>query len=169
MKKFCLSIAIIALFILSSFLSAQEEELIKIESLINPKRLSRGEEGRVILKIKVAEGIALSPLPSFIIEFTPNEELVFPKNFFTASDLGLEVIEQGEKEQLNLQKPIEIPFTVSLKAERGIHFLAGKIKYFALSLKEGWCLKKASPFSMTFSTRQTVVRKRSASPHSQSF
>lgn len=136
-----------------------QEDLLKVESSINPLRLSRGEEGKVILKISVSKGIAISPQPALTIEFSPGEELVFPKNFFTSSDLNIEVLEENGQEYLNLKKPVEIPFTVSPKAKRGIHILEGKVKYFARSKKEGWCLKRSSKFSATYYTRITIVKK----------
>jgi hypothetical protein len=147
------------LLILFSFLFAQEEDLLKVDSSILPQRLSRGEEGKVVLKISVKEAILISPHPSFIIEFNPTNELIFPKNFFTASDLGIETLEEKTGEYLNLQKPITIPFTVSSDATRGSHILEGKVKYFASSRKEGWCLKNTAKFSVTFFTRLSVKKK----------
>jgi hypothetical protein len=144
---------------LFSFFFAQEEDLLKVDSSILPQRLSRGEEGKVILKISVKEAILISPHPSFTIEFNPTNELVFPKNFFTASDLGIEALEDKTGESLNLRKPIEIPFTVSLEAKRGSHILEGKVKYFASSPKEVWCLKNTTKFSVAFFTRLSVKKK----------
>jgi hypothetical protein len=83
-----------------------QEDLLKVESSINPLRLSRGEEGKVTLKISVSKGITISPQPALTIEFSPGEELVFPKNFFTSSDLNLEVLEENGQEYLNLKKPV---------------------------------------------------------------
>jgi hypothetical protein len=158
-----LSISISALAVLSIVSLAvclfAQEDLLKVESSINPLRLSRGEEGKVILKISVSKGIAISPQPALTIEFSPGEELVFPKNFFTSSDLNIEVLEENGQEYLNLKKPVEIPFTVNPKAKRGIHILEGKVKYFARSNKEGWCLKRSSKFSATYYTRITIVKK----------
>jgi len=154
-----LGLGIILWLIIPSFLLSGAEEILSVESSISPLRLSRGEEGKVILKFSLKEGTEITPQPSFIIEFVPNEELVFPKNFFTASDLDIEVLTEKGKEYLNLNKPIEIPFTVSLKAKRGIHRLEGKVKYFAFSKMEGWCFKSSSKFRATFSTRLTVKKK----------
>jgi hypothetical protein len=140
-------------------LLAAQDELLKVETSISPLRLSRGETGKVILKFSLKEGVSINSQPSFIIEFSPGEELVFPKNFYTASDLNIETNEDSGKEYLNLKKPIEIPFTVSLKAKRGVHILEGKVKYFAHPKNEGWCLKSASKFSATYYTRTTVVKK----------
>jgi hypothetical protein len=156
---FFLTVAGLCAFCIVRHLFSEEDPL-KVESSINPLRLSRGEEGKVILKIRVSKGIAISPQPALTIEFSPGDELVFPKNFFTSSDLNIDVLEENGQEYLNLKKPVEIPFTVSPKAKRGIHILEGKVKYFARSTKEGWCLKRSSKFSATYYTRITIVKKR---------
>jgi len=140
--------------------AAQEDELLKVESSINPRQLSRGQEGKIILKLSIKEGIIISPLPDFIIEFTPQEDIVFPKNFFTASDLNLGVLEEGGESALDLSKPVEIPFTISLQAKRGSHILDGRIKYFARSREEDWCLKSSAKFSASFSTWSSVAKKK---------
>lgn len=140
-------------------LSAKEDDSLKIKASINPKRLSRGEEGKVTLELSLKEGILISPQPSFVIEFNPSDELNFPKNFFTASDLEVETIEQDGEEYLNLEKAVEIPFSVKLEADRGNHALKGKIKYFACCPSEGWCLKSSATFSASFYARQSAVRK----------
>ena len=74
------------------------------------------------------------------------------------------MVEEAGRERLNLKKPVEIPFTVGLKAKRDIHVLEGRIKYFVTSPKEGWCLKSSTKFSATFSTRLTVRSARRAVP-----
>jgi hypothetical protein len=132
--------------------------LLRVESAIRPLRLARGEAGRVVLTIKVKPGVAISPQPAFIIEFQPNEELVFPKPFYTASDLNVEVqeIEKG-REVLNFSKPLEIPFTVHPKSPRGVHVLEGRVKYFAANQAEGWSLKNTVRFTATFSTRMAAA------------
>jgi len=137
--------------------SAAQDEFLKVESSARPKRLSRGEEGKIILKLAVPEGVILSPQPSFIIEFNPIPDLVFPKTFFTASDLGIEILEEEGQSRLNLGKPIEIPFTVSPEANRGGHILEGRIKYFARSFKDDWCMKSTAKFSVALSTRPTLL------------
>lgn len=158
MKKYFASC--LGIIFLSLFLSAKGDDPLKVEASISPKRLSRGQEGKITLKISVEKGIIISPQPSFIIEFNPSGEVILPKNFFTASDLEVETSEENGAEYLNLKKPINIPFSVSLKAERGNHILKGKIKYFACSKKEGWCLKSNAKFSASFYTRKTIVKKK---------
>lgn len=158
MKKFfVLSAAILAIFF---FLLAKEDDSLKVRASIDPKRLSRGQEGKITLSLRLNEGIAINPQPSFIIEFDPSDEVVFPKNFFTASDLEIETVEENGDEYLNLEQPIEIPFTISLKAKRGNHVLDGKVKYFACCKVEGWCLKSSTTFSASFYTRSSVIKKK---------
>lgn len=147
-------------FIFSLLNLAEEEDLLKADASINPRRLSRGQEGNVVIKLTIKKGIIINPQPSFIIEFDASEELVFPKNFFTASDLEIEVLEEDGEEYLDLKDPIEIPFTVSLEAKRGSHILDGKVKYFAFSKEEDWCLKSSSKFQASFYTRSTIVKKK---------
>jgi hypothetical protein len=138
----------------------QDENLLRIECSIVPRRLSRGEEGKAVIKLAVNEGVLISALPSFIIDFTPVPELSFPKNFFTASDLDIDVVETPEGTFLDLTKPIAIPFTVAPDAKPGGHILEGRIKYFARSPGEGWCYKTSSKFSVAFSTRSSSVKKK---------
>ncbi len=139
-------------------LSAQEDFL-KIEASITPRNLSRGQEGAIILKLSLREGIAVSPRPDFIIEFKPCAEIVFPKNFYTATDLEVETLVREGEESLDLGKAIRIPFTVSLEARKGSHILEGRVKYFARSRTEGWCVRNTAKFFVPFSTRTSVVRK----------
>jgi len=137
----------LGLFLMSGAFLFSQQDLIRVEASISPLRIPRTGEGKIVLKISVKQGITINSLPSFIIEFNSGEEIAFPKNFFTASDLNIEVVEENGKERLNLKKPVEIRFTVNPKATRGVYVLEGKIKYFATSLKEGWCLKSATKFS----------------------
>lgn len=146
-------VAVLFLFMVFSYLGSQEEDLIKIDAMINPGRLSRGNEGKVVLKFRVKEGITINPQPSLTIELSPSEELVFSKNFFTASDLEIEILEEEGKEYLVFTKQIEISFTVSDEAEKGLHSLEGKVKYFAFSKTENWCLKTTTFFTASFYTR----------------
>jgi hypothetical protein len=150
-------------FVLWAFVfigGAAGEDLLKVETSVTPLRLSRGEEGKVVLKISVKPGITISPLPSFIVEFDPNAELVFPKDFFTAADLKIATAEIAGRERLSLKKPVEVPFTVNPKAGRGVHTVTGRIRYFGISEAGGWCLKSATKFSATYSTRLTTVEKK---------
>lgn len=164
MKEFFLKwkrvIAPFVMFFCISFVfMAEEDDLLTIKSSITPKRLAKGQEGKVVLNLTLKKDITISPHPSFTIELNPSDELVFPKNFFTSPDLAIETLEVNGEEYLDLKKTIEIPFTVSLKAKRGNHVLKGKIKYFACSKKEEWYLKTSSKFSATFYTSSRVIKK----------
>lgn len=147
----------IFLFILivgiSLFAFAEKEDLLRIEASVGPKRLSRGQKGKVVLKLTLEEGIFVSPEPSFIIEFSPCEELIITKSLTTESDLEIDILKENGEDHLDLREAIEIPFTVRLMAKRGRHLLEGKIKYFACSKEEGWCLKNTSKFSAVFYVR----------------
>ena len=145
--------ALLFIFMVFSYLGSQEEDLIKIDATINPRRLSRGSEGSVVLKFNVKEGITINPQPSFTIELSPSEELIFSKYFFSASDLEIEIQEEEGKEYLVLTKQIEIFFKVSDEAVKGMHSLEGKVKYFAFSKAENWCLKTTSLFTASFYMR----------------
>ncbi len=135
-----------------------EEDPLKIEASSSPKKLSRGQKGKVVLKLTLEEGIFISPQPSFIIEFSPCEELIIPKSLSTDSDLEIDTLKENGEDYLDLMEAIEIPFTVRLMAKRGNHLLEGKIKYFACSKEEGWCLKNASKFSVVFNVSRPKSR-----------
>jgi hypothetical protein len=167
MKKWRSLIRSVLCLAVLSLLGAQEDFL-KVEASIVPRKLSRGEEGAVILKLSLEEGIVISPEPDFTIEFKPCPELVFPKNFYTATDLGVETEEQDGGEALDLREAIRIPFTVSENADKGSHILEGRIKYFARSQDGEWCVKTTAKFFVPFFTRTASV-KRSAGNFSQPF
>lgn len=146
-------VAVLFVFMICSYLGSQEEDLIEIDATISPRRLSKGNEGKVVLKFRVKEGITINPQPSFTIELSSSEELIFSKNFFTASDLEIEILEEEGKEYLVFPNQIEITFAVSDEAVKGMHSLEGTVKYFAFSKAENWCLKTTSLFSASFYTR----------------
>jgi len=149
------AVLLAALFLLAVFPArlSPQDDTVKIEAAAEPRRLARGEEGKIRLRLQVPKGIYLSAASSFLIEFTPLEDIVLPKTFFTVSDLGLEVLEESGVSYLNVASPIEIPFTVSPDARRGSHILRGRVKYIARSIAGGWCLKSSAKFSVSFSTR----------------
>ncbi|MBN1272197.1 MAG: hypothetical protein JXB26_07980 [Candidatus Aminicenantes bacterium] len=151
MKKF---LFILFLFLSIIFLSAEQEEgILKIDIKVSPYRLAKGQEGKVVLKLDVEEGISINPQPSFIIEFEPADELIFPKDFYTASDLEIKISKENGREFLIFSDPVEIPFTMNLEAKPGKHQLKGKIKYFASCKEEEWCLKSSTEFKVEFYTR----------------
>jgi hypothetical protein len=158
MKRFILLLFVS--FFLLGYVSSQVEDLLETSVSINPRRLRRGEEGKVILRFSVEKGIRISSQPSFTIELEPSDELIFPKNFFSASDLEIEIKEEDGKEYLDLKEPIDIPFSVNMDAKRGNHTIRGKVKYFACSQQEGWCLKYTAKFSSAFYTSSRIFQKK---------
>jgi hypothetical protein len=138
--------------LLIAVLPAAAQDLVTVEATITPLRLARNQEGKVVLKVSLKKGIALSALPAFTIELEGSEHLVFSKPFFTGSDLALARVEIDGKECFDLKQPIEIPFKVSPKARRGVYILRGRVKYFAFNLPEGVCLKSSTRFSTAYST-----------------
>ena len=155
--KKCIFISIL-IFSFSLFVCSEEDDLLKIEASVSPKRLSRGKEGKIVLKLVLEEGITIIPQPSFIIELNPCKELDFPKNLFTASHLEIKILEENGEEYLDLKDPIEMPFSVRMDAKQGNHLVEGKIKYFACSREEGWCLRDTSKFRAVFSVRRTKLK-----------
>ena len=139
--------------------SYREGDYLKVEASINPSRLSRGEEGKLVLKFKLKEGTKLSSHPFFSIELSPSEVLVFPKNFFSATDLDIQSEDNEGRKFLNVEEDIEIPFTVTLDAERGDHVLEGKIKYFIYSLDPAWFLKNTIDFSASYYIRNRTIKR----------
>ena len=137
-----------------------EKSLLQVRARILPQRLARGQEGYIELRFSAQEGITISPMPVFTIELGPSQELIFPKDFFTSSDLEMEILEEEGKEHLNLEESVSIPFTVRLEARRGSHRIEGSIKYFACSLEEGWCLKEKTEFSASFYTSNRIFQKK---------
>lgn len=158
MKKYFLFL--IVPFLLLGFVLSGVEDLLKVDVSIAPRRLRRREEGKIVLKFSVKEGIRISSQPSFTIDLEPSDELIFPKNFFSASDLEIEIKEEDGKEYLDLKGPIEIPFSVNMDAKRGNHTIGGKIKYFACSQEEAWCLKYTAKFSSAFFTSSRIFKKK---------
>jgi hypothetical protein len=159
MKAFRLLVALASLVALGSALPQTPDELLKIEASVAPRRLSRGQEGVVLLKLSLQGDITVSPHPDFIVEFRPSEELVLPKNFFTASDLEVEVVEKDGQECLSFKKPLKIPVTVSPGAKKGSYILEGRVRYYARSASEGWVVRNTAKFYAAYSTQAAPAKK----------
>jgi hypothetical protein len=138
--------------------SPDANSLLQVRASVTPRRLARREEGRIELRFTVREGVTISPVPHFTIELNASDELAFPKDFFTDSDLDMEIVEKEGRQFLNVSETVSIPFTVKLEARRGSHRIQGRIKYFGCYLEEGWCLKDTTTFSASFYTSNQVIR-----------
>ncbi|MCJ7680012.1 MAG: hypothetical protein MUP70_04720, partial [Candidatus Aminicenantes bacterium] len=90
------------LFQICPAISNGEGNHLTVDASIAPRRLSKGQEGKIILKISLQEGMTVIPQPQFLIELKDSKELIFPKYFFTASDLEIEVGKMNGREFLNL-------------------------------------------------------------------
>ncbi len=159
MKACLFPLFALALVLAALGVGEAQDELLRVEASVVPRRLARGEEGAVVLKLGVEAGIMVSPHPEFIVEFKPCEELVFPKNFFTATDLGVETLEKEGQQYLSFDKPLRIPLTVSARAKKGSYILEGRIKYCARSTAEGWCVKETAKFFVAYSTKPAAPAK----------
>jgi hypothetical protein len=137
---------------------ADENSLLQVQASVLPRRLARGQEGRIELRFTLREGITISPVPHFTIELNSSAELAFPKDFFTNSDLEMEIIEEEGRQYLNVSETVSIPFTVKSEARRGSHRIQGRIRYFGCFLDEGWCLKDTTTFSASFYTSNRLMK-----------
>jgi len=155
--KSILSILLILVF-LAAGERADDDGLLQVRAQVLPRRLARGEEGRIELRFTVRQGITISPVPNFTIQLNSSDELAFPKDFFTASDLEMEITDLDGRQFLNVADSVSIPFTVKLTARRGSHRIQGRIKYFGCHLEEGWCLKDRATFSASFYTSNRSIK-----------
>ncbi len=149
---------LLVLVLLAAGEHGDDEGLLQVRAQVLPRRLARGEEGRIELRFTVRQGITISPVPNFTIQLNASDELAFPKDFFTASDLEMEIADQDGRQFLNVGESVNIPFTVKLTARRGSHRIQGRIKYFGCQLEEGWCLKDKATFSASFYTSNRSVK-----------
>ena len=88
-----LVLALLLLALAAEWEGADENSLLQVRASVLPRRLARGQEGRIELRFALREGITISPVPHFTIQLDPSDELAFPKDFFTNSDLEMEIIE----------------------------------------------------------------------------
>ncbi|MBN1938914.1 MAG: hypothetical protein JW843_04965 [Candidatus Aminicenantes bacterium] len=144
-------IGLAAAFLVAA-LPAAAQDPVTVEAKVSPLRLSKNQEGKLVLKVGMKKGVNMSALPALTIELEDSEGLVFSKSFFTGSDLALSRVEIDGKECFDLKQPIEIPFKVDPKADRGVYVLRGRVKYFAFKPAEGVCLKSSARFSTSYST-----------------
>lgn len=157
MRKPRIFIFLLSIIFLAENPFADKYDVLSVEASVSPVRLARGQEGTIKLAFKLKEGITISSQPSFIIEIDYSEGLVFSKDFFTASDLEISIVEENGKEHLDLSQPVQIPFAVSMEAERGNKKLEGQVKFFACHQEEEWCLKDKTPFSAHYYTSNRVA------------
>jgi hypothetical protein len=149
---------IITIFIININHSSQEDYL-KIDTRVAPKNIFQGEEGILKIKITPKEGIKISSHPEFIIKLHDNSNLVFPKIFFTASELNYQTKQEDNVILLDLEKEIEIPFKVNDNSLIGRHKISGEIIFTAI-FKDNWSLKTYQKFITNFFSKKKYKRKK---------
>jgi hypothetical protein len=91
-----------------------------------------------------------------LIRFNPHANLIFAKNFFTASELDFLTFQEKDTEYVyyTLDKEIAIPFRVSPTALFGRMRIEGEVAFSAIFLSNHWCLKTYEPFEVEIISRQ---------------
>lgn len=152
-------IAVLLLFGGSLLVSADQEEpavpYLQVEAKTNKKSYFQGEEGQIKLRITPRGDINVSVYPEMLIRFKPNANLVFAKNFFTASELDFLTFQEKDTEYVyyNLDKEIVIPFKVGPNALLGRMRIEGEVAFSAIFLSNHWCLKTYETFEVEIVSR----------------
>ena len=142
------------ILVLITWLPAQtQEDYLKIEAQVIPRLIRQGNEGILKIKITPREGIRISSHPEFIIKLKDNNNLAFPKIFFTASELNFQTKQENDAIILEMEKQIEIPFKVQENSLLGRHRISGEVVFTAVS-KDNWSLKTYQKFYSEFISRR---------------
>ena len=123
---------------------------LSITAKTNKKYYQQGEEGKIRLRITPRPDINISVYPDMLIRFKANANLVFAKNFFTASELDFLTVQEKDSDYVyyNLDKEIVLPFKVSESALLGRMLIEGEVAFSAIFVANHWCLKTYEPFSI---------------------
>lgn len=158
-KKITLTLILTILFFLNFNIRANEDYL-KITTSVNPKRIKQGEEGVLKIKITPKNGLKISSHPKFMIKLNPDDNLTFPKLFFTASELDFETTAENNTVFLNLEKENEISFKVNDSALIGKINISGEVIFTAV-FKDNWSLKTHQSFNVSFfSLKNQKIKKK---------
>ena len=154
------SLLVACLLLLGSFLTLADQEepavpYLQVEAKTNKKAYYQGEEGQIKLRITPRSDINISVYPEMLIRFRSNANLVFAKNFFTASELDFLTFQEKDTEYVyyNLDKEIVIPFKVSPNALLGRMRIEGEVAFSAIFLSNHWCLKTYETFEVEIVSR----------------
>jgi len=140
--------------ILLSAILLNSQDNIRIDCSVFPGTVGIGEEGVLKIRVTPRPGIRISAHPEFMIRIEDGENFSFAKLFFMGSEFKFTRIQDGDGVFLNLDKEIEIPFTVSENAYIGKHSIQGEITYAVLS-NDNWIIKTKERFTVSFSTRKS--------------
>lgn len=145
--------ALIFLLIINIALSAQEEFL-KIDTTIDPDSIKQGEEGTLKLKITPRSDVKISSYRGFMIKLYDNQNLTFPKVFYTASELDLQSKQENDTLFYQFEKEIPIPFKVNTNSLLGKHQISGEVIFTAV-FKDNWSIKTYQKFYADFSSKRS--------------
>jgi len=150
---------LITLSIFVSFINSYQDDYLKITSTVSPKIIRQNEEGILKIKIIPRDDIKISSHPEFIIKLNENNDLIFSKVFFTASELDFQTKQEDNIVSLDLEKEIEIPFKIKEESLIGKHKISGEVIFTAV-FKDHWSLKTYQKFFTVFSSRKNYKKKK---------
>lgn len=129
--------------------SHSQEDYLKIDTIVNPTSICQGQGGVLKIKITPRSDIKISSFLGFMIKLDDNENLSYPKVFFTASELDLQSKQENDSLFLELAKEIPIPFKVNGNSLIGKHKISGEVVFTAV-FKDNWSLKTYQKFYADF-------------------
>lgn len=118
---------------------------------VSPSGIRQGQEGVLKIKIMPRGSLRISANPEFMIKFDANNNLVYPKFFFTGSELNFKTVQEKDGIYLDFDREIEISFKVSDSALLGRQVISGEIVYTAL-FQDNWSIKTFQKFSTNFTS-----------------
>jgi hypothetical protein len=139
-----------------------QEDYLKIDCLVSPRRIPQGQEGVLKIRITTRSGIRISSYPEFMIRLNDTPSLSFAKSFFLGSELNFPTTQENGNVFLDLQKDVELPFKVSENALTGTQTLTGEIVY-TVFFQDSWHVKTFQKFSVPYSVRRHGKRQTSVS------
>lgn len=132
-----------------------QDEYLKIDTSVSPSSISRGEEGVLKIKITPRSDIKIPSISShlgFMIKFEDDANLSFPKVFYTASELDLQMKQENDSVYLDFEKEIPITFKVTEDSLAGKHQINGEVIFTAV-FKDNWSVKTHQKFNADFSSK----------------
>ena len=143
-----------------NIITHSQDDYLKINTSIKPSSIQQGEEGVLKIKITPRSDIKISSYLGFMIKLDDNQNLSFPKVFFTASELDLQSKQENDTVYLELEKEIPIRFKVNENSLIGKHKIKGEVIFTAI-FEDKWSLKTYQKFFANFiSKRNRKPRKK---------
>jgi len=145
---------IVILFLLAVFFLpsvANQDAYLDVFAQVSPSVIRQGQEGVLKIKIIPRASLRISANPELMIRFDNNSNLVYPKQFFTGSELNFKTVQEQDGIYLDFDREIEITFKVSEAALLGRQVISGEIVYTAL-FQDNWSIKTYQRFSTNFTS-----------------